>query len=115
MNAKVQTVLEIMAVVKRNKLDWPEQQEVLKKAYRELAKDYYPLDKSTREFIGEIDGLGRGAMGIAQRFPTVAQLCAANYYELHAMSCVGDITLYRIYGKLIEEGYEPKWNPYNYR
>ena len=115
MNAKVQTVLEIMAVIKRNKLDWPEQQEVLKRTYRELARDYFPLDKSTREFIYSLDGMGRGAVGIAQRFPTISQLCAADYLDLRRMGNVGDITLYRIYGKLLEEGYEPKWNPYNYR
>ena len=71
--------------------------------------------ETTREFLSRVRGMDLTAKRISAKFPTIYELCTADYDSIRATNRVGDRILCKVYDALLEAGYEPDWKPICYK
>ena len=106
-----QTVADALELIRSNSPDLEAERAIAKQILERITANQSP-EETTKEFLSKVRGLDLAAKRIAAKFPTIDELCDADYDSLCIINRVGDATILKVYDALVDFGYNPKWCPF---
>lgn len=106
-----QTVEDALELIRSSSPNLETERDIARQILARITDGEEPIEK-TLYFLSGIRGLNLSAKRIAAKFPTVDELCTADYDSIRVINGVGDHVMQKVYDALVDFGYDPKWVPF---